>query len=74
MLFVYQHLIGRAEEMQQESQGKRHSPRKRGASNDLLVYFLNMPSCYQQTASFLNQAGTKHFNEIKIPIFFLDFF
>ena len=31
MLFIYWHLTGHAEEMQQESRGKRHSARKRVA-------------------------------------------
>ena len=35
--FVYWHLTGRAVEMQQESQGKRHSARKRVAGNYSLV-------------------------------------
>ena len=38
--------------MQQESQGKRPSARKRVAGNYSLVYFSNMPQCYEQTASF----------------------
>ena len=46
MLFVYWNLIGRAEEMQQESQGKRPSARKRVTGNYSLVYFSNMPQCY----------------------------
>ena len=37
MQFVYWHLTGRAVEMQQESQGKRHSARKRVAGNYSLV-------------------------------------
>ena len=43
VLFVYWNLTGRAEEMQQESQGKRRSAQKRVAGNYSLVYFLNMP-------------------------------
>ena len=43
VLFVHQHLTGHAQEMQQESQGKRHSARKRVAGNYSLVNFLNMP-------------------------------
>ena len=31
VLFIYRHLTGHTEEMQQESQGKRSSPRKRVA-------------------------------------------
>ena len=53
-------------EMQQGSQGKRHSARKRVAGNYFLVYFLNMPQCYHQTASFLFRAGTKSFHKINI--------
>ena len=36
-------MTGHAEEMQQESQGKRFSARKQVAGNYALVYFLNMP-------------------------------
>ena len=39
MLFVYWNLTGRAEEMQQESQGKRPSAQKRVAGKYSLVYF-----------------------------------
>ena len=60
--------------MQQEFQGEGHSARKRVAGNYSLVYFLNMLWCYQQTASFLYRAGTKHFNKINILIFFFGHF
>ena len=36
-------MTGHAEEMQQESCGKKFSARKQVAGNNSLVYFLNMP-------------------------------
>ena len=40
-------LTGSVEEMQQESQDKRHSAGKWVAGNYTLVYFLNMPYCWK---------------------------
>ena len=75
MPFINWHLTECAKEVEQESQGKRHSARQQlaGIITHLFI-FLNMPWCYQQTASFLYQAGSKYFNEISLPIFIWTFF
>lgn len=71
MLFLYWHPTGHAKQMQKESRDKRRSAQKQVTGNySLVFFFLNTPKCYEET---LYWAGTEHFNEINIPIFFFDF-
>ena len=48
---------------------KAFSSKASGWYYDSLVYFLNMPLCYQHSASF-NMSRYKHFTKIKLPILF----